>query len=276
MKFGIYTNLNRDIDCKVCKQFTDTLDKKGASYLVCDNAKEYYPNNVYTMSKVVRECDILVAFGGDGTMLSVMSKCATHNKPILGVNMGKIGFLTELDKTQIDNSVDRILTGEYDIEDRLMLKVSVDGKVFYSLNEVLLSSIDNCHIVTVAIDIDDTYTDKIRGDGVLVSTPTGSTAYSLSCGGPILSPDVDALLINMVCPHTLHSCPMVVNGNSKISLSTTNTSGMKLVVDGKIVAKFHTNTTINVEKNAFSAKFIRLNNINFYQKLLHKLSNWGD
>ena len=79
MKFGIYTNLNRDIDCKVCKQFTDTLDKKGASYFVCDNAKEYYPNNFYTMSKVVRECDILVAFGGDGTMLSVMSKCATHN-----------------------------------------------------------------------------------------------------------------------------------------------------------------------------------------------------
>ncbi len=190
--------------------------------------------------------------------------------------MGKIGFLTELDKTQIDSAVDRLLAGDFDIEDRLMLKVSVAGKVFYSLNEVLLSSIDNCHIVTVAIDIDDTYTDKIRGDGVLVSTPTGSTAYSLSCAGPILSPDVDALLINMVCPHTLHSCPMVVNGNSKISLSTTNSSGMKLVVDGKIVAKFHSNTTVNVEKNGFSAKFIRLNNINFYQKLLHKLSNWGD
>ena len=276
MKFGIFTNLNRDIKCNACKRFTDILDKKNVEYLVCDNAKEYYPNNkLNTIDEVIKFCDLMIVFGGDGTMLNISSKCTPLNKKIFGINMGKIGFLTEIDQSEIQLAVEKLIDNDFTVEDRLVLKIEVNNNSYYAINEVLLSSIDNCHVVSVDIDIDNIFADKVRGDGVLVSTPTGSTAYSLACNGPILSPSVDALLINMVCPHTLHSCPLVIDGDSVVTLRT-QSGNMKMLIDGKVINTFKENVIIKVSKSNYKARFIRLKNINFYHKLLQKLSYWGD
>lgn len=277
MRIGIKTNLKRDIDAAASRLFCQKLNQMGLKYKVCDNAAEYFDKKVVTASKEVFEwCDVVVAFGGDGTMLNIVREM-TSDKPILGINMGKIGFLTEIDESQMDFAISSLISGEYFIEERSMLEVSIGEKVFWGLNEVVLSRQDPCHISTYDVSIDGITADTLRSDGVLVSTPTGSTAYSLSCNGPVLSPTVKALIVNAICPHSLHSCPIVVDDGMQIDIST-NDDMMRIIVDGVIVAKTIQDEKIKicVKKAAKQAKFIRLKNQNFYAKLREKLNYWSD
>ncbi len=277
MKIGIATNLKRDVSAKASRMFCQKLSQVGIEYLVCDNARDYFDKKyVATQKQVFDWCDIVVAFGGDGTMLSIV-RIIPKDKPILGINMGKIGFLTEIDENQMGFAISSLLSGDYSIEKRSMIKVKIDSQEFLALNEVVLSRQDPCHVSVFDIFIDGISADTLRSDGVLVSTPTGSTAYSLSCNGPVLSPTVKALIVNAICPHSLHSCPVVVDDNMRISISTKD-DFMRVIVDGVIVAKTGEGEKISVcvEKADTSASLIRVKNQNFYAKLKAKLNYWGD
>ena len=159
------------------------------------------------------------------------------------------------------------------VEKRIMLQIVCGDKKYYALNEAALSG-SLCRVAEVTVEIDGTLADKVRADGMLVSTPTGSTAYSLACNGPVLSPDVEAFIINAICPHSLHSCPIVVGSGSQITLKS-ESEGLNLVVDGTIVEKSGKNITLQIGKAPVSAEFIRFSKQNFYNRLLHKLSNWS-
>ena len=276
MKIGIKTNLKRDVNASASKLFCQKLRDVGIEYKVCDNAKDYFDADVVAASKEVFEwCDIVVAFGGDGTMLDIVRNLPS-DLPILGINMGKIGFLTEIDENQMGYAISALLSGDYSIERRSMLKATLDAQQFYALNEIVVSCQDPCHVSVFNVYIDGILADTLRSDGVLVSTPTGSTAYSLSCSGPVLSPTVKALIINGICPHSLHSCPMVVDDNMSIKISTDN-NYMRIIADGTIVAKSQDNAmNIVIEKGEKQASFVRLKNQNFYAKLRAKLNYWGD
>ncbi|MCI8421285.1 MAG: NAD(+)/NADH kinase [Clostridia bacterium] len=276
MKIGIKTNLKRDINALASKLFCQKLREVGIEYKICDNAKEYFESQVIAEEKEVFEwCDIVVAFGGDGTMLNIVHSLPCE-LPILGINMGKIGFLTEIDENQIADAISALQSGNYTVEQRSMLKATVDKQHFFALNEVVVSRQDPCHISVFDVYIDGILADTLRSDGVLVSTPTGSTAYSLSCNGPVLSPTVKALIVNGICPHSLHSCPIVVDDNMRINIST-KTDIMRVIVDGTIVAKSQNDgIDITIEKDKKQALFVRLNNQNFYAKLRAKLNYWGD
>ncbi len=276
MKIGIKTNLKRDINALASKLFCQKLREVGIEYKICDNAKEYFESHVIAEEKEVFEwCDIVVAFGGDGTMLNIVRSLPCE-LPILGINMGKIGFLTEIDENQIADAISALQSGNYTVEQRSMLKATVDKQHFFALNEVVVSRQDPCHISVFDVYIDGILADTLRSDGVLVSTPTGSTAYSLSCNGPVLSPTVKALIVNGICPHSLHSCPIVVDDNMRINIST-KTDIMRVIVDGTIVAKSQNDgIDITIEKDKKQALFVRLNNQNFYAKLRAKLNYWGD
>ncbi|MDE6613942.1 MAG: NAD(+)/NADH kinase, partial [Clostridia bacterium] len=196
--------------------------------------------------------------------------------PILGINKGKIGFLTEVDDSDIDYAVKCLKDNTFNIETRTMLKTTINGNVYYALNEIIVNNQDTCHISSFNVDLDGVRADTVRSDGILISTPTGSTAYSLSCNGPVLSPSVKALIVNSICPHTLHSCPMVVDDNMSIRIST-NSSNIRVIVDGNIVYKSETDDfEVVIEKAEKSASFIRFNNENFYNKLRKKLNYWGE
>lgn len=276
MKIGIKTNLKRDINALASKLFCQKLREVGIEYRVCDNAEEYFDAKVIATTKDVFEwCDIVVAFGGDGTMLDIVRNLPS-DLPILGINMGKIGFLTEIDENQMGYAISSLLSGDYTIERRSMLKATYINQEFYALNEVVVSCQDPCHVSVFDIYIDGILADTLRSDGVLVSTPTGSTAYSLSCNGPVLSPTVKALIVNGICPHSLHSCPIVVDDSMSIKISTKN-NYMRVIADGTIVAKSQEEgMDINIEKGAKQASFVRLKNQNFYAKLRAKLNYWGD
>ncbi len=276
MKIGIKTNLKRDINALASKLFCQKLREVGIEYRVCDNAEEYFDAKVIATTKDVFEwCDIVVAFGGDGTMLGIVRNLPS-DLPILGINMGKIGFLTEIDENQMGYAISSLISGDYTIERRSMLKATYINQEFYALNEVVVSCQDPCHVSVFDIYIDGILADTLRSDGVLVSTPTGSTAYSLSCNGPVLSPTVKALIVNGICPHSLHSCPIVVDDSMSIKISTKN-NYMRVIADGTIVAKSQEEgMDINIEKGAKQASFVRLKNQNFYAKLRAKLNYWGD
>ncbi|MDE5756655.1 MAG: NAD(+)/NADH kinase [Clostridia bacterium] len=276
MKIGIKTNLKRDLDALASKLFCQKLREVGIEYKVCDNAKEYFDDKVVAVAKEVFEwCDVVVAFGGDGTMLDIVRNLPS-DLPILGINMGKIGFLTEIDENQMGYAISALQSGDYTIERRSMLKATLGDQQFNALNEVVVSCQDPCHVSVFDVYIDGILADTLRSDGVLVSTPTGSTAYSLSCNGPVLSPTVKALIINGICPHSLHSCPMVVDDNMSIKISTQN-NYMRVIADGIIVAKLQDEAMdIVIEKGKKQASFVRLKNQNFYAKLSAKLNYWGD
>ncbi len=275
MKIGINVNLNRDVYAKASSNFCSKLKKNGIEFKVCDNAAAYFsPKQTAAMEEVFEWCDLVVAFGGDGTMLDTVRKMK-KNLPILGINMGKIGFLTELDENDLDYAVECLKNQTYSIENRTLLKTVIDDKEYFALNEIIVNRQDPCHISIFDIEIDGIKSDSCRSDGVLVSTPTGSTAYSLSCNGPVLSPTVKALIINSICPHSLHSCPVVVDDNMKISIST-KADNVRVIADGEVIAKDKDGLKITVEKAQKSALFIRLKNENFYVKLRKKLNYWGN
>lgn len=280
MRFGLYPNSGRAESLLACRTVVDILKSKGIAYAIrADVAEQFGGEPVLSAEEMACACDVVAVFGGDGTMLNAVAHFASNNVPLLGINLGKIGFLTELDHENIESAfsdaVDRIARGEYRIERRAMLKATCCGQTYYALNEFLLSGTDNCHIVNIRVEIDGTFADKIRCDGVMVATPTGSTAYSLSCGGPVLSPSVRALILNTVCPHSLHSVPMVISDESKVTLIAEH-SNVQLTYDGKIAANYPDRVVVELERNAFDASFVRLEKENFYQRLLQKLSYWGE
>lgn len=277
MIVGIYTNLNKDIDGVAAKQLINILVKKNVDYYICSNSIDLIKDsNNIAFDKLVDLSDVIFAFGGDGTMLKVVSLSNENQKPIVGVNLGKIGFLTDVAVDQMEKAVDLLIKGNYKIEKRQLLKVKTNQSSYYSLNEAVLQTVSGEHISVVSINIDDSYATTVRSDGVMVSTPTGSTAYSLACNGPILSPNVKAFIVNSICPHSLHSVPMVISDDSEVRLKSLS-KNMKLVVDGKIKEIYQNdNEEIIITKAKHQALFIRFGNENFYQKLLQKLSYWGD
>ncbi len=275
MKIGIYSNLYKDVDAKAAIALMEILNKKGISYSISTNIETSIIKNAIPLNDLSKDSDVVIAFGGDGTMLNVISYIDDKAIPILGVNLGKIGFLTEIDKNGLKKAVEALEKGEYSIETRSLVRAQVPtGEKFYALNEAILTS-SKSQVSSIKINIDNSYTATVRGDGVIVSTPTGSTAYSLACNGPILAPFVKAFIVNTICPHSLHSVPIVVQDDSEIVLSS-KSRDMKLVVDGKDRFNFEDIAEIKIRKASFSASFIRLNNQNFYQKLLKKLSFWGE
>ncbi|MDE6189652.1 MAG: NAD(+)/NADH kinase [Clostridia bacterium] len=276
MKIGVKTNLNRDLNASTAHAFCAKLKSNGLSYKVCDNASDYFDaSEVAPTSYVYEWCDVVVSFGGDGTMLDSV-RYLRNNQPILGINMGKIGFLTEVDENEIDYAVKCLKDKSYEIETRTLIKISVDGREYHALNEIIVSRQDPCHISSFDIELDGVKADTVRSDGILVSTPTGSTAYSLSCNGPVLSPSVKALIVNAICPHSLHSCPMVIDDNMKIKISTSSPN-IRIIVDGIVVKNSEGNgLSVTIEKADKHASFIRFKNENFYNKLRKKLNYWGE
>ncbi len=277
MKVGIYVNTNRDLGCETAKKFIDIFQRKGVEVFVVKGAEDFINLPCYTLEYIAKFSDILIVFGGDGTMLSVARRVVKNDIALLGVNKGKLGFLTECEDNDSEKVIDRLLAGDFFVEERTMLKVNIGQDSYLALNEVSVSRLMSKRTIDVSIEVDGGLCDIVSGDGVIISTPTGSTAYAMSCGGAILSPDVKAIGITAICPHSLNSRPMVVSDQSKVRLTPHNCNVNDLVVciDGECVAQHGENLVVNVEKSECTTKLIRLNNKNFYSKLIQKMSVWN-
>ena len=215
----------------------------------------------------------LLVFGGDGTMLDAAVRAARSGAAVLGVNLGNLGFLTQFETDASPEDIAAALIGG-ETESRMLLECRSAAGNFLALNDVVLRS-DGTRPLTVSLFVDGQFADCYRSDGVIVATPTGSTAYSLSAGGPVVAPEVDAVIVNPVCPHTLHSRPIVAGGSSEIILRLSSEESARLVVDGRDEGGLRASSVIAVRRSQTEARFVKVGESRFYERLLSKMNRWG-
>ncbi len=224
--------------------------------------------------------DVLFVLGGDGTILSVAAQCAVRGIKIIGINYGHVGFLAEFEREKIDDAVKLVCGGKYQICHRSMLKISYGDNTFYALNDLVIqrntAGSDFANTVNLHAEIDGVTLDNFSSDGLIISTPTGSTAYSLAAGGSVLSPELNALIITPICAHTLHSRPVVIGDSSVIAVNSVNVgASLVMAVDGSVKDPLKAGEIVTVSKADCCADFITTDDKNFFSKLLLKLSIWS-
>jgi NAD+ kinase len=216
--------------------------------------------------------DLIIAFGGDGTILSIAPECAIAKKPIMGVNLGTLGFLAEFGKDETIESLEKIIRGEALISKRTMLEINYKDQSFLSLNEVTVSKAFSTRLIELTVYIDETLLASIRGDGLIFSTATGSTAYSLSAGGPILEPSLECIVMTPICPHTLSVRPIVLPPTAQIKLECNEAEDeIYITIDGKFRANFSKDTSLYIKKSNHYLLLVRSFKKGFYELLRDKL-----
>ncbi len=274
MKVGIYTNPGKDKDLSVTKRLLAYLNKKGVEYTVEESIRNEVESLRYFSLSVGEELDFMITVGGDGTILRIAKYCATYNIPIAGLNLGYVGFLAEGELDNLEGFVDALLESRYKLESRSLLCASVGGADFLALNDAVLSRAFDSKMLVTDVFVNGEFVDSYFCDGFIVSTPTGSTAYSLSAGGPIVSPNVSAFVLTSINSHSLHSRPIVVSEMDEIKLIPGKKGAFNLVIDGDICADVG-NESVTVKKFDKEVRFVRLEGHSFYNKLLTKLNKWS-
>ena len=224
--------------------------------------------------------DLAFSIGGDGTFLRTTASIAHHKIPILGINTGRLGFLADIKLEDLDETLEEIFNNNYRIEMRMLLKTvskkdnSINGLVSYSLNEVAVLKQDTASMLTIHAFIDNEYLTSYQADGLVIATPTGSTAYSLSIGGPIMVPTAPNIILTAIAPHSLNARPLVVDSNSKISLKVESRSSNYLVsLDGESQV-LNVGTLLEITKADYAQPVVKRCGHTFYETLRNKLM-WG-
>jgi NAD+ kinase len=230
------------------------------------------------LKEVIRSCDLMVALGGDGTIIHCARYAAEFEKPILGVNVGRLGFLAELETDEFDE-LKKLADGNYRIEKRMMLDIrySENGveKTCSALNDAVLMRGALSPMPDFRVDFNGRTVCDYRGDGLIVSTPTGSTAYSLSAGGPIIDPQLSCILLSPVCSHSLLTRPVVFGPNAELSVQTKLRAEGEdyLTLDGEISVKFDTTQIVKFSRSERTVSIVRLKDYNFYSIVNEKLGD---
>jgi NAD+ kinase len=229
--------------------------------------------------EIAANADLVIAIGGDGTLLHAARHVAAREVPLVGVNRGRLGFLTDVSPEHMLDTLDAILAGDYLAERRLMLSASTNdsaGNALFALNDIVLQKGDTGRLLDFTTDVDGTYVNTHRGDGLIVATPTGSTAYALSCGGPIIQPNVDALVMVPICPHTLSDRPLVLPSSStiRVTLDNAGNSEAHVVCDGEPLARMAPADVLTISLAKQAVTLLHPREYNYYELLRSKL-NWG-
>jgi len=225
--------------------------------------------------------DLVVAIGGDGNLLRATRCVAGRSVPLIGINRGRLGFLTDVKPDQMTATLDAVLNGDYLAEERLMLKATIrgndgDSESVNALNDVVLQKVVSGRILDFMTSVDGHYVNTHGGDGLIVATPTGSTAYALSCGGPIIRPDVAALVMVPICPHTLSDRPLVIQSSSRIivEIPPGGEGRAQVTCDGEELGPLDTEQTLEICAAKETVTLLHPKGHNYYELLRSKL-NWG-
>ncbi len=223
--------------------------------------------------------DMIVTFGGDGTFLNGAHYAMDYCVPLLGINLGTVGFLTEEEPEKIPQAVEAILRNEYQLEERSLLQVDGFDAGFrqLALNDAVITRGGYARLIRVESFINDEMYSVFTADGIIVATPTGSTGYSLSAGGPLIEPDMNCMIITPVCPHSLYQRPCVVSGHSaiRLRLSEDRSQSAELQIDGKSRLKLRAGEEIMITGSEKTLKLVRLRQFEFFNILRKKLTEWG-
>ncbi|MCC8074122.1 MAG: NAD(+)/NADH kinase [Clostridiales bacterium] len=280
MVISIFPNLNNNGVVEITKKVIDVLTDLKAEICMSNIFSGVFDNaniNFDEEADVIKKSDLAIAIGGDGTTLNVAKKMSPFGKLILGINAGRLGFMSGLEKNELE-LLENIVTGNYEVDERLMLKAEIikDGNVIsthHCLNDVVISRGDFSRLIDIDITCDNRYVMNMRSDGVIISTPTGSTAYSMAAGGPVVSPEAQCIIVTPICPHSLRDRSIIFPKNKEFILKTTNDKNYSpvLTVDGEDAVKIEADFSVRVSLSEQVTKLIKLKPENFYEILNKKI-----
>jgi len=280
MKLGIIPNINKDKDLNVTRSILLWFANKDAELMLESDIAEKleYKNSGFSREKIYSSSDVVIVLGGDGTLLNIARQSARYDVPLFGINLGHLGFLAEAEISDMYLSLDKIMEGDYNIEKRMMLEALVEddennGKEFLALNDFSVTKGMTSRMITISTYINDSFFELYSADGVVISSPTGSTAYSLSAGGPIVSPELKVLIITPICPHTIHNRSIVVSEKDevKIVIGDENPEVM-LSVDGQDSYRLNSGKVVRIRSSSFVTNLVKLKQRSFFDVLRRKIS----
>lgn len=276
---GIIPNLNKDIDLNFTRRITKWLNEKQILPYMSKEIATMMEGNVIAVEKeeLYKISDCLIVIGGDGTILSVAEYACLYDVPIVGVNLGRLGFLADIEPNEIERALEKLIQENYKIEERMMLRATIiepngQKSVFNALNEINVSRGSFSRLVEFKICINDALSDIYPADGVIVATPTGSTAYNLSAGGPIVAPLAQTYVVTPICPHTLHSKSMMLCKEDKVQIQTLEeTKDMALSMDGQLKMYLTPQDIVQIECSPYVTKLIKISERKFFEILREKI-----
>jgi NAD+ kinase len=280
---GLLSNLGRERIAGLIDEICAWFGNRGITLLL-DEAGPYSGNRPVTRcsrQEMVQRADCLIVLGGDGTLLYSARLAAPFGVPIFGVNLGRLGFLTEVEIPNLGDALECLLAGKYTVEERMMLEAKViRGDRVYEpvtgLNDAVITKGAFARLIILDTVVDGQHFSTYHADGVIISTPTGSTAYSLSAGGPLVVPSLELMVITPICPHALWARPLVIASESEVRVTLLSRQGeVMLTMDGQHGMRLQYGDVVQVKKAVHSARFIKLNNRTFFDILREKLKE-GD
>ncbi|MCI9272830.1 MAG: NAD(+)/NADH kinase [Clostridiales bacterium] len=281
MKIAILPNLNKNDAHKHTVQIIRKLLELKADILMFSRYQDYFNceeivfyQDFYEM---VADCDVMLAIGGDGTIIHAAKHAAIAGKPLLGINLGRIGFVAGLELNELDRLKD-LVDGDYHIEKRMMLEVAIQNQeksdTFYALNDAVISRGSLSRMIDLNVGFHDNKISHYRADGLIISTPTGSTAYSLSAGGPVIEPVMRCMLLTPICSHSLFSRSVLFGEDARLSVQApaVDDNEIFLTIDGETSVQLDAEDTVQIQAAAIQVHLIKIKDISFYEVLNEKLS----
>lgn len=269
MKIAIFPNYEKEGTAALLKDVVELLENKGAVCVVSDKSRKAEESD-----EIYSDSDVIITIGGDGTIIKHAKAAAVYSKPCLGINTGRLGFLTNLEANQIA-LLEKLFTNDYTTESRMMLEVSLvngdDVQSWLSLNDAVVSGGKVARITDIELDVSGDIINYVS-DGLIISTPTGSTAYSLSAGGPIIDPSVRCITVTPICSHSLTARPMLASQSAEMTVTIPDTSRTDavLTVDGTLCGEILSGAKVVVKKAPVDAKFINLSNSTIFKAVSRK------
>jgi len=282
---GIITNSDKDINFEFTKLVAGKIMELGGRVLMpyASASKLELEVEILDENEIYKKGECILSLGGDGTYLKVARNAYSANVPILGINLGTLGFLTEIEKCDIDSTLHNIINDRYTVEERMMLDTVIYNKTEVvakdiALNDVVISRGELSRILHLNTYINNVYAESYPGDGIIVSSPTGSTAYSLSAGGPIVEPDLDIIIVTPICPHILYSRSFITAAGRvvKVVVDENYEHSAMVTVDGQNGYEVKGGYSIEIKKAPCFVKMIKLANKNFFKILRSKFYMRGD
>ncbi|MDD4504392.1 MAG: NAD(+)/NADH kinase [Clostridiaceae bacterium] len=280
MRLGIIPNLSKDKDLNVTRSILYWFENKDIELLLESDIAEKlnYMNNGYSRDELFSSSDVIIVLGGDGTILNIARQSSHYDVPLFGINLGHLGFLAEAEISDMYTSLEKIVEGDYFIEKRMMLEVSVEESKdemnkLLALNDVSIAKGASSRMIRFSVFINDSLFELYSADGIVVSSPTGSTAYSLSAGGPIVSPELKVIIIALICPHTLHNRPIVISDKDEVRIEICEeNSEVMLSVDGQDSYKLSPGRVVKVRSSNCVTNLVKLKQRSFFDVLRRKIS----
>ncbi len=277
MIFGITGNIEKENLHSVIKDIGDFLVKRKVEFFIDSKLYSKSKNNSYgkfslPINSILKKKDlVLLSLGGDGTFLNAARIVGNRNIPILGVNLGNLGFLAEVRENEITGFLKEMLKGKFRVTERNILEAEVNDKKFYGLNDIVIDKADSIRMINIDAFYNDEKIFKIVADGVIISTPTGSTGYSLSSGGPVITPQSSVFSMTPICPHSLNLRPIILPDNGTITIKTSGSSMARVTADGQTYLSGKSPMEVTLQKADYTVKLVKRINSTYFDTLKKKL-----